>query len=58
MRTWKMGAALVAGLVTVAGGAATRLPASENGSLVWLTDYGTAQAAARQSGKPLFVAFR
>ena len=31
---------------------------SDGDAPVWLSDTETAQAAARQSGKPLFVAFR
>jgi hypothetical protein len=58
MSTWKTGAALALGLAALVGGAATRLPASEGDAPVWLADYETAQTAARQSGKPLFVAFR
>jgi hypothetical protein len=42
------------GLLTLAGSAVGQSPAKSG----WFADYQAGQAAARSSGKPLFVVFR
>lgn len=56
MKSWKRGGLAVLGAVALGAGAS--VPAQSPGDPVWLSDYEAARAAARQSGKPLFVAFR
>jgi hypothetical protein len=58
MKPWQFSASLSFGLAVLAMGSAARLPASLQGPPEWQSDYELAQASARQSGKPLFVAFR
>ena len=59
MRPWQMGTALVLAGGALAGSAA-RQPAVAPAAPepVWLSDYNTARAAARQNGKPIFLVFR
>jgi hypothetical protein len=42
----------------LAGGGARQPAAPAAPAPVWLSDYNTAQAAARQNGKPIFLVFR
>ena len=53
-----LAAAATLGFVTLLPAIAPPLRASAPGSVTWLSDYPAAQAIARHSGKPLFVAFR
>ena len=52
------------GLMTFGMGSLTALaarvpaPVPQSREVAWQTDYSSAQEAARQSGKPLFVVFR
>jgi hypothetical protein len=52
MKCWPVAALLALGL---SAGAA---PADDKGAAGWVTDYGKARAAARASGKPIFLVFR
>ncbi len=58
MRWWLTGSTI--GLILLAFGskAAGQLPAQAAKQTGWFTDYEAARAAARSSGKPLFVVFR
>ena len=58
MKRWQMGTALVLAGGAVAGSAARQAAAPAALAPVWLADYNTAQAASRQSGKPIFLVFR
>ena len=58
MKPWQLSASLSLGLAAFAVSGAARLPASDQGLPEWQSDYELAQASGRQSGKPLFVAFR
>jgi hypothetical protein len=61
MQPWQLGAILSVGVAVLAGGSATR-PAPSAASaptpVAWRSDYEAARVVARQTGKPLFVAFR
>jgi hypothetical protein len=52
-----MGVAVGLVLLLTSSGAGKQGAAERKGS-VWLTDYGQARQAARESGKPMFVVFR
>jgi hypothetical protein len=52
MKSWPVAALLALGL---SAGAA---PAADDKAAGWATDYGKARAAARSSGKPIFLVFR
>ena len=56
MKPWQMGAALILSSGTLAGSAVRQAAAPP--APVWLSDFGAAQETSRQTGKPLFVAFR
>lgn len=58
MRPFVFGTALSLGLGMLAGSASIPHPASQEEASPWITDYGAAQAAARKSGKPIFLVFR
>ena len=58
MNGWTAGGALAAGLVTLMAGTGLRAPAGAQGGPAWLDSYPQAQAAAKQSGKPIFLVFR
>lgn len=58
MKRWRVVGTAVVGLVGMTLGAGLRAPAGGEAEINWLADWETARAAARQSGKPLFVAFR
>ena len=46
-------------IVSAAVGAAEKIPTQPvTGKIDWVYNYAEGQAAARQSGKPLFVVFR
>ena len=54
-----LGGALSLGLGALATGAIVApSPLQAQGDPVWLKSYAEAQAAARQSGKPIFLVFR
>jgi hypothetical protein len=57
-RAWMLGSTLALGLGAVAAGAITEAPARAQDSTGWLGSFEAAQAAARQSGKPIFLVFR
>ena len=50
MKSWPVAALLALGLAAPA-------PAAD-GAANWITDYDKARAAARASGKPIFLVFR
>jgi hypothetical protein len=54
MARWMIGSVLAVACVTVTGSLA--VPAEEEPR--WITDYAQARAAARASGKPIFLVFR
>ena len=56
MKRWQIGTALLLAGGALAGSAARQSAAPA--APVWLADYDTGQAAARQSGKPIFLVFR
>ena len=57
MKPWLVGGVL--GLVALAGEGQAAEPVAEVARKKgWLTDYPTALAAARRTGKPLMVVFR
>jgi hypothetical protein len=58
MHSWKMGSAFALVLVGLTVGAATCLTGNGQEDVNWLRDYEGARAVARQTGEPLFVAFR
>jgi hypothetical protein len=49
---------LTLGVGVVAGGAFIEAPARAGDEPTWLPSYEAARAAARQSGKPIFLVFR
>jgi hypothetical protein len=57
-RSWMLASALVLGLGAVAGGAALEPAAIAQDGPAWLGSFPAAQAAARESGKPIFLVFR
>lgn len=57
MRSWLIGCVLGLGFVTGRVEAAEP-PAKAPKGGDWFTDYAAARAAARETGKPLFVVFR
>jgi hypothetical protein len=58
MDSWKVGSAFALVFVGLTVGAATCLTGTGQEDVNWLRDYEGARAAARQTGEPLFVAFR
>jgi hypothetical protein len=54
MKSWPVAALLALGL---SASAAPLAVADDKGS-VWIADYDKARAAARASGKPIFLVFR
>ena len=59
MQSWKIGLLAALGLPAVAGSSLMgRQAQTQPAGPKWLSDYETASAVARQTGKPLFVAFR
>lgn len=58
MRPWQLGTALTLGLGALTGAGALRLPASPADSVAWMSDVEAARGVSRETGKPLFVAFR
>jgi len=58
MQSWKMGSAFALVVVGLTVGAGTCLTGNGQADVNWLSDYEGARAAARQTGEPLFVAFR
>lgn len=58
MQLWRTGSLAAAGLAALTIAAQVRMPARAQTEPTWRTDYAVAAAEARQSGKPLFVAFR
>ena len=59
MRGWWIGGLLGIGLLASTGTAAAEEPIERLvAKMGWHTDYATGQAAARTSGKPMFVVFR
>lgn len=57
-RSWRIAGPAAFGLAALALGGGLRAPAGAETEIRWFSDWESAQAAARQSGKPLFVAFR
>lgn len=54
-----LGGAVALGLGGLVTAPLVKLPAARaQGEAVWLNNYGAAQAAARQAGKPIFLVFR
>lgn len=53
-----IGAAATLAFGALAGGAALQAPPSTGAEPNWLSSYAEAQAAARQSHKPIFLVFR
>jgi hypothetical protein len=51
MTRWLIGGAILAGAAAWVAGAANDEPR-------WINDYAAARAAARASGKPIFLTFR
>jgi hypothetical protein len=58
MKAWQICSALTLGVGVVAGGAFIEAPARAGDEPTWLPSYEAARAAARQSGKPIFLVFR
>jgi hypothetical protein len=58
MSCWMIGSVLGLTYLTVHGGSAGQPPVQTAKHDSWFTDYQAAQAAARSTGKPLFVVFR
>jgi hypothetical protein len=58
MRPWQLGTAFTLGLGALTGTGALRLPASPAETVTWLSDVEAARGVSRETGKPLFVAFR
>jgi hypothetical protein len=58
MRPWQLGTAFTLGLGALTGAGALRLPASPAETVTWLSDVEAARGVSRETGKPLFVAFR
>lgn len=58
MHAWKLSGALALGIGAVAALALGGPRAGAAEEIAWQSDYTAAQALARESGKPLFVAFR
>ena len=58
MKPWQMGTALMLAGGALAGSAARQPAAPAAPEPVWLSDYNTAQATARQTAKPIFLVFR
>ena len=58
MRWWIPWSLLGLGVLAADGVAAGQPPAQAVQQAGWFTDYQAARAAARSSGKPLFVVFR
>jgi hypothetical protein len=58
MHSWKVGSAFALVFVGLTVGAATCLTGTGQEDVNWLRDYEGARAVARQTGEPLFVAFR
>lgn len=58
MSNWLTGSLLGLSLLAVGSRAAGQPPAEAAKQAGWFTDYPAARAAARSSGKPLFVVFR
>ena len=56
MKTWQIGSAVALGLGVLAGGAHFQPAASAEVS--WISDPETAARTARETGKPIFAAFR
>jgi hypothetical protein len=58
MKPTKLCAALTLGCGVLTAGSATRPSAPAANEVTWRGDYEAARVEARQTGKPLFVAFR
>ena len=68
MQTWRICGAMALGFSVLAGSALTQQGRTQQEQTQqaapteagpnWIRDYDTARVAAKQSGKPLFVAFR
>lgn len=58
MKPWQFGGALLAGTVSLIAGAWIQPPARAQQTVNWLADFEAARSISRQTGKPLFVAFR
>ena len=58
MKVWQIAGALAVGAAGVSIGLLSRAPALAQSEPHWMADYDAARAVARQTGKPLFVAFR
>ena len=58
MMWWRISALLGVGMIVLVGSAGQLAPAGGIEPSAWQTDYPAAKAAARQSGKPIFVVFR
>jgi hypothetical protein len=58
MKRWPVSSALGLVLLAMAGRGDGQLLVQAARSAGWFTDYQAARAAARSSGKPLFVVFR
>jgi hypothetical protein len=58
MRWWLMESLLGLALLSCGGQVRGQHPEPAAKQAGWLTDYQAARAAARSSGKPLFVVFR
>ena len=58
MNGWLVGSMLGLGLAATGIWAVQEVAAADPKEPVWWTDYANAQAAARQTGKPLLVVFR
>lgn len=58
MKVWHLAGAAALGVTALVGGTAAQGPARAQEDVVWHSDYTAAEKLARESGKPLFVAFR
>lgn len=58
MNAWRAGILAGVGLIGLVAAVQIKSPASAQSDPGWRSDYNTAAAEARTSGKPLLVAFR
>jgi hypothetical protein len=58
LKPWHVSGLIALGLAAFVGGSTLPLSAGAPGAPDWLSDYDAAQSIGRESGKPLFVAFR
>jgi hypothetical protein len=58
MHISKYAGPLAAALLALAAGTSRQSTAVAQAEPAWMSDYAAAQAAARRSGKPVFLVFR